>query len=139
MAIDFVLLDTSAWVCYFRHQGWEKLKTEIQELLTEGRAVTCWVIKAELLIAATGRKNFDRLREYLSAVPEIPITERVWERASRLGFALRNQGLTIPLPDLLIAQIALESDLALWHVDQHFEEIRRSAPLHTRNFSETTD
>jgi predicted nucleic acid-binding protein len=129
-----VLLDTSAWVCYFRPQGWEELKTAVGTALADGRIVTCWVVKAEILIGSKDTKGFGSLLEHLGSVLEARIDQQVWEAASGLGYNLRRRGLAVPLPDLLIAQVALEEDLVLWHVDQHFEEIRRFCPLRTRSF-----
>ena len=41
---------------------------------------------------------------------------------------MRRQGLTIPLPDLLIAQAAMEGNFVLWHIDEHFERMSRYSP-----------
>jgi len=42
--------------------------------------------------------------------------------------------MTVPLPDLLIAQAAIDGDLVLWHVDVHFEQMRRHGFLQTLSF-----
>jgi predicted nucleic acid-binding protein len=51
-----------------------------------------------------------------------------------LGFDLRRKGLTVPLPDLLIAQAALTGAVELWHLDDHYEAIREHSALRTRSF-----
>ncbi len=51
-----------------------------------------------------------------------------------MGYTLRRQGMTVPLPDLLIAQAAIDGDLVLWHVDVHFEQMRRHGFLQTLSF-----
>jgi predicted nucleic acid-binding protein len=43
-------------------------------------------------------------------------------------------GLPVPLPDLLIAQVAIAEKLELWHADEHFEEIKRAVPFETKAF-----
>ena len=129
-----ILLDTSAWICYLRPRGWDDLKTAIQHVLTAEQVYTCWVVNAELLIGARDEQGFIQLRETLRALPEIPVTNHVWEAAARLGYTLRRQGVTIPLPDLVIAQAAITGDLVLWHVDDHFEHLRRHSTLQTRSF-----
>ena len=73
-------------------------------------------------------------RQDLDAMEDVPITSEVWLKAAHLGHTLRHQGLTVPLPDLLIAQVALEEKLWLWHADEHFEYIKEIIPLKTRPF-----
>jgi predicted nucleic acid-binding protein len=129
-----ILLDTSTWICYLRPYRWDDLKLAVQQVLTVEQVYTCWMVMAELLIGARDERGFTQLFETLRALPEIPVTDRVWEAAARLGYTLRRRGVTIPLPDLLIAQAAITGDLTLWHVDDHFEHLRRHSPLQTQSF-----
>jgi predicted nucleic acid-binding protein len=129
-----ILLDTSTWICYLRPHGWDDLKLAVQQVLTVEQVYTCWVVMAELLIGARDERGFTQLFETLRALPEIPVTDRVWEASARLGYTLRRRGVTIPLPDLLIAQAAITGDLTLWHADAHFEHLRRHSTLQTRSF-----
>ena len=124
-----ILLDTSTWICYLRPHGWDDLKLAVQQVLTVEQVYTCWVVMAELLIGARDERGFTQLFDTLRALPEIPITARIWEAAARLGYTLRRRGGTIPLPDLVIAQAAITGDLTLWHVDDHFEHLRRHRTL----------
>jgi predicted nucleic acid-binding protein len=128
------LLDTSIWICYLRPHGWDDLKMAVQQVLTVEQVYTCWVVMAELLIGARDERGFTQLFETLRALPEILVTDRVWEATARLGYTLRRRGVTIPLPDLVIAQAAITGDLTLWHVDDHFEHLRRHSTLQTQSF-----
>ena len=110
---------------FLRPHGWDDLKLAVQQVLTVEQVYTCWVVMAELLIGARDERGFTQLFETLSALPEIPVTDQVWEAAARLGNTLRRRGITIPLPDLVIAQAAITGDLTLWHMDDHFEHLRR--------------
>jgi hypothetical protein len=52
--------------------------------------------------------------------------------AARIFFECRRSGLTVrSAADCLIAQIAIENDLALLHNDRDFEAIQRVRPLKT--------
>ncbi len=128
------LLDTSVWVRYFRPGGDEALKAEVSRLLALGEVFTCWVVKAELLVGTRDEGAFDRLLSALEGLPEVELTAGVWESAARLGHRLRRLGISIPLPDLLIAGAALSADLELWHTDEDFERVKAAAPLKTRFF-----
>src|SRR5262245_3117365 len=129
-----ILLDTSAWICYLRPSGWNDLKAAVQGALSAGQVATCWVVNAELLIGARDERGFAQLIATLRALTEIALTDRVWEAAARLGYSMRRQGVTIPLPDLVIAQAAITGNLVLWHVDDHFEYVRRHSALQTQSF-----
>lgn len=129
-----ILLDTSAWIGYLRPHGWEDLKAAVQQAFRADPVYTCWVVNAELLIGARDEPSFAQLFDTLRVLPEIALIPQLWEAVARLGYALRRQGVTVPLPDLVIAQAAIAGDLVLWHVDEHFEHVRRLTPLQTRSF-----
>ena len=80
----------------------------------------------EVLQGARDRQEYDRLREYLSTqkIYFLPETIEAYEKAARLFFNLRRQGLTIRSTiDVLIARIAIEHDLFLLHNDRDFDAI----------------
>jgi predicted nucleic acid-binding protein len=66
----------------------------------------------------------------------VPIDDEMWGKASRLGFTLRKAGLTVPFPDLLVAQAALAGGLEVWHTDEHFDLSSRATTLRARAFRE---
>jgi predicted nucleic acid-binding protein len=47
---------------------------------------------------------------------------------------LRKKGRSIPLPDLLVAEVCRSHSLELWHLDEHYEAIREQARFATRSF-----
>jgi predicted nucleic acid-binding protein len=83
------------------------------------------------LVGARDEEAFEQLSIDLE---EIPITKEVWLGAARLGYTPRRKGITLPLPDLLIAQLAIAEKLELWHADEHFEDIKRVVPFEIKAF-----
>jgi predicted nucleic acid-binding protein len=132
--VTSVLIDTSVWISYFRPCGSGDLVLAIRDVILEGRGCTCWPVQAELLVGARELSSFERLRALLASLVQLPVDEELWERTARLGFDLRRKGLTIPLPDLLIAETAIAAQCELWHADQHYEAIREHRELLTRSF-----
>ena len=132
-----VLLDTSAWIAYFATTGHETLKSEVRDALGEERIHTCVVVKAELLVGARDRNAFTKLETLLRALPEAPIDGNSWKRAAELGFSLRRKGRSIPLADLLVAEVCRAQSLHLWHLDRHYETIRKQIRIQARSFLET--
>ena len=129
-----ILLDTSAWIAYFRPAGWTELKTAVQGALLDGQMMTCCPVRTELLVGARDEHHFHRLDRLLSGLPQVRLTDSLWREAARLGLRLRAASVSVPLPDLVIAQAALAADAVLWHIDQHYERIREHSALRTRSF-----
>ena len=82
------------------------------------------VIYQEVLQGAKSDKEYNLLRDYLSSQrffhPQDAM--KTYEDAARIYFSCRKKGVTIPSTiDCLIAQIALEQDLALLHNDRDFD------------------
>ncbi len=128
-----VLLDTSAWIAFFSPKGHKELKSEVQDALDAERVHACSVVVCELLVGARDRSAFAKLSELLNALPDVPIDRDVWKRAASLGFSLRKQGQSVPLPDLLIAEACRLHSLELWHLDAHYEAIGDEAAFQTRS------
>lgn len=87
-----------------------------------------------MLIGALDEESFARLRGVFQYLEDVLLTEKIWKEAAHLRHLSQLKGLLIPLPDLLIAQVAISTDLMLWHVDEHFERISQQAALKTRSF-----
>ena len=134
VSVPGVLLDTSAWIAFFSPIGHEVLKSEVQKALNEERVFTCVVVQTELLVGARDRAAFKKLDELLRALPQAPMDDELWSRAAALGFALRKKGRSMPLPDLLVAELCRSQSLELWHLDDHYESIREQVQFSTRSF-----
>lgn len=128
------LIDTSVWIAFFRQGGEDAVQEAVRDALLEGAVHTCWPIRTELLVGARTAKAFESLDGLLESLPEIPLGEPVWRGAAELGFRLRRSGMTVPLPDLLIAQCALTAGCELWHADRHYDAVAAQTRLATRSF-----
>jgi predicted nucleic acid-binding protein len=124
-----VLLDTSIWIAYLHPGGLQLLKDEVAAQLLKGAVYSCAAIRLELLVGAREETSFNRLDGLLQSLPWVPLSEAVWTGAARLGFDCRKAGLSLPLPDLLIAQAAMQQGLELWHMDRHYDMLANVARL----------
>ena len=134
VSVPGVLLDTSAWIAFFAPIGHDVLKAEVRKALNEERVFACAVVRTELLVGARDRAAFTKLDELLSSLPQAPMDDELWSRAAALGFALRKKGKSMPLPDLLVAEVCRCQSLELWHLDDHYEAMREQARFATRSF-----
>ncbi len=124
-----VLADTSVWIQLDLGRAPTTLARHVSLLVEAGRLVTAGPIKLEVLQGARSEAAYRRIRRELDALPEIPVTGDLWERAAFLGHRLARRGLTVIGMDLLIAALAIAHDCALLHLDKDFDRIRQVAPL----------
>lgn len=84
----------------------------------------------EILQGARDEREWRRLHKYLVGLPLASLRPDSHVAAARIYFDCRRRGLTIRGSiDCLIAQTALEHDLALLHDDRDFDAIARVRPL----------
>ncbi len=122
-----VLVDTSAWVAYFR--GDKDAVKRIDPLLRRGEAALSGPVYAELLSGARTRSAFEELRALLGALNWLDEPPVAWDRVAEARFALARQGVQASLVDLLIAVTAAEAGAALLTRDSNFGRIGRVLPL----------
>ncbi len=120
----FALIDTSAWIEVLRPKGVVEIRQEVAELLREGRAAWCEIVRLELWNGALAKEMPD-LQELAENVILLPTTPEVWTGAELLARKARGTGLTLPATDLLIAACALHHGAEIIHRDRHFEQIKK--------------
>lgn len=119
-----VLVDTSAWIAYFRRQ--EPLHSMVAALLEENRICCLGLILAELLQGAKGESEQAILRDFQAVFPFISETTRLWVAAGELSGGLRRKGQTIGLADCFIAVAAKDRGAAILTSDRHFDWLREA-------------
>ena len=117
---DRVLVDTSAWVAFFR--GQEPTCARVVDLIVSGRALRCGPVELELR-QGLRRREAPAVLGVWSALPEVPVDGLDFTSAGDLLRDLREQGRAIPSIDGLIATLAVRHDVALLTLDGHFAGI----------------
>jgi predicted nucleic acid-binding protein len=120
-----VLVDTSVWVAYLR--GPDDVPS-VDWLIEEGLLVTNDLILAELtppLLVRGERTLVSLLRD----VERLPLALDWGGIVQMQVTCLRNGINRIGIPDLIIAQHAIQNDLSLFSLDKHFALLRRHFPL----------
>ena len=120
-----VLIDSSVWVAYFRGVG---DVTTVDWLIEEGLIVTNDLVLAELtppLLVRRERKLVSLLRE----IECIPLTLDWHGIIEMQVICLRNGINKVGIPDLIIAQHAIQNNLSLFSLDKHFAFLGRHMPL----------
>jgi predicted nucleic acid-binding protein len=118
------LIDTSAWIEFFRPKGDPRVKALVRDLMTIREAAYTCPVAFELLTGAR-KDELDDLRTGLDLASRIVLRPEHWDSAGSSNAALRASGLNLPASDLLIATVAHSEKMPLLAKDAHFETIRK--------------
>ena len=125
-----VLIDTSAWVEYFRATGTPTnitlrgMNQDHQEMLV------CGPVSMELKAGAKDENMLLQIDSALAAAQMLPVEPHHFDEASTIYRTCRSQGITVrSLIDCLIASVALSEDIEVLHHDRDFNAIARVVPL----------
>ena len=116
-----VLVDSSAWISFFKSKSSPVKKTLIQ-LIESNKAAICAIVEMELL---SGIKPSEKeiITDLLSALPYMETTRQDYQTAGDHQNKLRKKGITIPSTDALIATLCIKNKLSILTLDKHFNHI----------------
>lgn len=119
-----VLVDSSVWIDYFRG-GTE---SSLDWLIEENLICINDLISAELVPFLRVRRQ-RKLIELLSAVRHLPLAID-WTGIIELQVKCLRSGINkVGIPDLIIAQAAMQHEASLYSLDKHFPLIATCVPL----------
>ena len=118
------LIDTSAWIEFFRPKGDARVKALVRDLMTLKEAAYTCPVAFELLSGAR-KEELNDLKTGLDLATRIVLCSEHWDLAGSSNAALRAGGFKLPSSDLLIATVAHAQHLPLLAKDAHFEIIRK--------------
>jgi predicted nucleic acid-binding protein len=123
-----ILVDTSAWVEFFRDTG--SAVCDTVDYLLDDEIAICDAISMEVLAGARDEQHLDRLRRLLARTVLLPTSSVDYEEAAALYRTCRRHGETVrKLIDCLIASVAIRHDATVLHADQDFEVLARHTGL----------
>jgi predicted nucleic acid-binding protein len=113
------LIDTSAWIEFFRRKGNPAVKARVGELIAGKQAAYTCPISFEL-IAGARKEELADLRTGLDLANRIILLPQHWDLAGTLAAAMNTKGIRIPASDVLIAIVATHGKLPVLTTDAHF-------------------
>lgn len=116
-----VLVDSSVWVDYFRTG---ESSSYLDMLIDENLIVTNDIILAELIPFLKMKKQYKLiglLEEINKNILAINWKEIIHFQVQCLASGANGMG----VPDLIIAQNALQNDCAIYSLDKHFHQLQR--------------
>lgn len=122
-----ILVDTSIWIGLLHgHLGRQLPDEALEQVVTTGPIIQ------EVLQGTRSDSQRFWLRQSLLALPRVsdPLPLSTFLEAAGLYSLGRKRGLTIrSTTDCLIAAIAIENNVPVWHSDRDFSAIARFTPL----------
>ncbi len=130
---DLVLVDTSAWICFFARTGYRSIKTCLGSLLDENRVAVAGPIVLEFLQGCRSDAESKSLEARFRGLHWLVTEDRHWFEAGRLAFDLRRVGVTVSAIDALIAILCEANRAALLQRDSDFARIAKHTGLRILN------
>ena len=126
--MSLVLADTSVWIDFLNTSGSEEAE-KLAALLDEDKVCILPMIRAEVLSGARTEREFQDLKEKLSALPSLEEPEDLWDNAAWARFRLARRGIASSLLDIVIALNASRHHCPLLTRDKEFRQIAHVLPL----------
>ncbi|MGV0646367.1 PIN domain nuclease [Mycolicibacterium sp. XJ2546] len=127
-----ILIDTSAWVEYFRATG-SAAAVEVRRLLSEETddVAMCEPVAMEILSGARGEDVYLKLERLVNGLPSLAVDGATdFRAAAQIYCTARRAGRTVrSINDCLIAALAIRHDARIVHRDTDFEVIAAMTTL----------
>lgn len=123
-----VLVDTSAWIEFFRRDGDPAVKLAMQALIRELQATLCGPVEMEFLGGARPHER-SRIQSRFDILPYLNNDQKIWREAAGHYATLRESGTTLPWNDVIIATLAIREGCRAYAVDSHFETMGQQLGL----------
>jgi predicted nucleic acid-binding protein len=117
-----VIIDTSVWIAFFK-SGHSPEKSSVTYLLDEDRVILVGVVLSELIQGTKSNQDRQELQETLIALPYLEMTPHSWLLTGEMGARLRGKGITVGIPDLIVAALAQEYHCQVYTLDSDFRRI----------------
>ena len=126
---NLVLVDTSAWICFFARKDFPQIKKAVTTLLEDDRIAITGPIFLELIQGTRNEKERLETESRLKALHSLEIKDDHWHQAADMSFRLRRKGITMSAIDAIISIVAIDYSCALLHYDSDFNLISEHSEL----------
>ncbi len=119
-----ILVDTSAWVDFFRGAG--TYADRVDELLALDEVALCGPVVTELRRGTRTPFERKKMLPLLAGCHSLEQPAQLWQEAGDLGFLLARRGVSAKTLDLLIATYALFHGVAILSTDKDFRAMSKA-------------
>ena len=118
-----ILVDSNILIDYYRERD-----SELAKKIDSMDIAICGVVKSELLHGARTNTEVDNILASFSTFNLLYTDEYDFEGVGLILKTLRENGVTVPVTDAMIAFCAMKYDLPVWTQDGHFRLIQGLYP-----------
>jgi predicted nucleic acid-binding protein len=118
-----ILVDTSVVIDWSRGKD-----LKLRQLMLSLPVAICGVTQAEILHGSRDPAHRKKLVADLATFQFVPIPDALWIKVGDNLAALRSNGVTVPLPDAIIATLGIENGIEVWSRDPHFPAMQKVLP-----------
>lgn len=123
-----VIIDTSAWVEFFRRDGDMLTKLSVKSLLDAFEGALCGPVEMEFLGGARPNE-MPKIQSWFDIIPYVQQDQQIWRKAAQNFSKLQAKGFKLPWNDILIATIAIEKGAHVYARDKHFPVMQETLGL----------
>ena len=116
-----ILVDSCVIVDWLRRR--ENPGEHLLPWLNSGEALTCGVVRIEVLRGVLSTQLKQRVEALFDVMPEVPLSSSVLHGAADLAWSMDRKGHIIPVADVIIAQCAITRGATLVTTDDHFRHV----------------
>jgi predicted nucleic acid-binding protein len=126
-----IIIDTSVWSLALRRQrsSGAAEALELAELVREGRAAMMGPVRQELLSGVQRELQYESLRGYLRAFPDIALEAEDYEEAASFFNRCRAKGIQGSNTDFLICAVAARRRFGILTTDSDFLHFAKLLPI----------
>ena len=117
-----ILIDTSAWIDFFRNRA--PLSDAVDDAIDANEAALCGPVITELRRGLRSSVERRRVLPLLAGCHLLADPPNLWEEAGDLGFFLARRGVTAKSMDLLVAAYALSHGVPLLAAETDFADMK---------------
>ncbi len=130
-----VIVDTSIWSLVLRRRKKQQTKTsdKILKLIDEGRIVILGPIRQEILSGIKIKKQFELLKVYLKAFPNLNLEIKDYELAAEFFNICKAKGVQGSNTDFLICAVAVNNNFSIYTSDKDFKLFKNCIPIQLEN------
>lgn len=126
-----IIVDTCIWSLAFRRKNDNQLSEvqELKNLILDQRVQMIGPIRQELLFGIKTIRQFNTLKSYLSAFPDLFIKTQDYELAAEYFNTNRKYGIQGSNTDFLICALSHNYDMPVFTIDRDFTEYSKNIPI----------
>ena len=126
-----IIVDTPVWSFALRRKKTtgNSCISLLHDLIADGRVVLLGAVRQEILSGIRHTHQFEKLKDYLSAFPNLQLDREDYELAADYFNACRKKGIQGANTDFLICAIASRRNFEIFTSDKDFQRYRQCLPI----------